>query len=58
RDISITSPKIDFLPEEFVGELDFIDLILPGTDEDDSDKDDSDKDDSDEEEGEISNDIL
>ncbi|GKE24316.1 hypothetical protein Tco_1435828 [Tanacetum coccineum] len=48
RDISITSPKIDFLPEEFVGELDFIDPILPGTDEDDSD----------EEEGEIDNDIL
>ncbi|GJV01248.1 hypothetical protein Tco_1334817 [Tanacetum coccineum] len=33
RDISITSPKIDFLPEEF-GELDFIDPILPGIDED------------------------
>ncbi|GJS37081.1 hypothetical protein Tco_0535463 [Tanacetum coccineum] len=45
--ISITSPKIDFLPEEFVGELDFIDPILPGTDEDDFDK----------EEG-IDNDIL
>ncbi|GJR09304.1 hypothetical protein Tco_0791956 [Tanacetum coccineum] len=26
RDISITSPKIDFLPEEFAGELDLIDL--------------------------------
>ncbi|GKC17075.1 hypothetical protein Tco_1013857 [Tanacetum coccineum] len=39
RDILITSPKIDFLPEEFVGELDFIDPILPGTDEDDSDED-------------------
>ncbi|GJV96826.1 hypothetical protein Tco_1548403 [Tanacetum coccineum] len=25
RDISITSPKIDFLPEEFAGELDLID---------------------------------
>ncbi|GKF00718.1 hypothetical protein Tco_0027641 [Tanacetum coccineum] len=44
RDSSITSPKIDFLPEEFVGELDFIDPILPGTDFD--------------EEGEIDNDIL
>ncbi|GJW96571.1 hypothetical protein Tco_0178379 [Tanacetum coccineum] len=48
RDSSITSPKIDFLPEEFVGELDFIDPILPGIDEDDFD----------EEEGEIDNDIL
>ncbi|GJW92467.1 hypothetical protein Tco_0170020 [Tanacetum coccineum] len=48
RDISITSPKIDFLPEEFAGELDFIDPILPGIDEDDFD----------EEEGEIDNDIL
>ncbi|GJW01135.1 hypothetical protein Tco_1556386 [Tanacetum coccineum] len=46
RDMSIASPKIDFLPEEFAGELDFIDPILPGTDEDDFD----------EEEGEI--DIL
>ncbi|GKG34711.1 hypothetical protein Tco_0437407, partial [Tanacetum coccineum] len=43
RDISITSPKIDFLPEEFVGELDFIDLILPGTDKDDFDEDDFDE---------------
>ncbi|GJT25928.1 hypothetical protein Tco_0895865 [Tanacetum coccineum] len=33
RDISITSPKIDFLPEEFGGELDLIDPILPGIDE-------------------------
>ncbi|GKE30936.1 hypothetical protein Tco_1446320, partial [Tanacetum coccineum] len=48
RDMSITSPKIDFLPEEFVGKLDFIDPVLPGTDEDDFD----------EEEGEIDNDIL
>ncbi|GJW43039.1 hypothetical protein Tco_0071838 [Tanacetum coccineum] len=48
RDISITSPKIDFLPEEFAGELDLIDPILPGIDEDDFD----------EEEGEIDNDIL
>ncbi|GJU42191.1 hypothetical protein Tco_1195148 [Tanacetum coccineum] len=48
RDISITSPKIDFLPEEFIGELDFIDPILPGTDEDDFN----------EEEGEIDNDIF
>ncbi|GKC44129.1 hypothetical protein Tco_1061851 [Tanacetum coccineum] len=48
RDISIASPKIDFFPEEFVGELDFIDPILPGTDEDDFD----------EEEGDIDNDIL
>ncbi|GKE80983.1 hypothetical protein Tco_1550983, partial [Tanacetum coccineum] len=37
RDILITSPKIDFLLEEFVGELDFIDPILPGIDEDDFD---------------------
>ncbi|GKD15994.1 hypothetical protein Tco_1205152, partial [Tanacetum coccineum] len=43
RDISITSPKIDFLPEEFVGKLDFIDLILPGIDEDDFDEDDFDE---------------
>ncbi|GKB57566.1 hypothetical protein Tco_0913752 [Tanacetum coccineum] len=34
RDISITSLKIDFLLEEFAGELDLIDLILPGIDED------------------------
>ncbi|GJX20002.1 hypothetical protein Tco_0222679 [Tanacetum coccineum] len=53
RDLSITSPKIDFLPEEFVGELDLIDPILPGIDENDSDEDDFD-----EEEGEIDNDIL
>ncbi|GJU23698.1 hypothetical protein Tco_1157040 [Tanacetum coccineum] len=46
--ISITSPKIDFLPEEFVGELDLIDPILPGIDEDDFD----------EEEGAIDIDIL
>ncbi|GJU05183.1 hypothetical protein Tco_1121613 [Tanacetum coccineum] len=58
RDISITSPKIDFLPEEFVGELDFIDPILPGIDEDDFDEDDCDEADFDEEEGEIDNDIL
>ncbi|GKC41740.1 hypothetical protein Tco_1059462 [Tanacetum coccineum] len=45
RDISITSPKIDFLPEEFAGELDLIDPILPGIDED-------------EEEGAIDIDIL
>ncbi|GKF85436.1 hypothetical protein Tco_0253263, partial [Tanacetum coccineum] len=48
RDISITSPKIDFLPEEFAGELDLIDPILPRVDEDDFD----------EEEGEINNDII
>ncbi|GJX94988.1 hypothetical protein Tco_0349574 [Tanacetum coccineum] len=48
RDISITSPKIDFLPEEFAGELDLIDPVLPGIDEDDFD----------EEEGEIDIDIL
>ncbi|GKD50378.1 hypothetical protein Tco_1279354 [Tanacetum coccineum] len=48
QDISITSSKIDFLPEEFVGELDLIDLILPGIDEDNFD----------EEEGAIDIDIL
>ncbi|GJY84135.1 hypothetical protein Tco_0497511, partial [Tanacetum coccineum] len=53
RDISITSPKIDFLPEEFAGELDLIDPILPRIDEDDCDEDDFD-----EEEGEIDDDIL
>ncbi|GJS20462.1 hypothetical protein Tco_0449094 [Tanacetum coccineum] len=47
-DISITSPKIDFLPEEFAGELDLIYPILPGIDEDDFD----------EEEGEIDIDIF
>ncbi|GJS61589.1 hypothetical protein Tco_0656373 [Tanacetum coccineum] len=58
RDISITSPKIDFLPEEFIGELDFIDLILPGIDKDDFDENDYDEDDFDEEEGEIDIDIF
>ncbi|GKC22953.1 hypothetical protein Tco_1025103 [Tanacetum coccineum] len=53
RDISITSPKIDFLSEEFAGELDLIDLILPGIDEDDCDENDFD-----EKEGEIDDDIL
>ncbi|GKE12574.1 hypothetical protein Tco_1416125 [Tanacetum coccineum] len=53
RDSSITSPKIDFLPEEFVGVLDFIDPILPGINGDDCDEDDFD-----EEEGEIDNDIF
>ncbi|GKA72004.1 hypothetical protein Tco_0778220 [Tanacetum coccineum] len=48
RDISITSPKIDFLLEEFTGELDLIDPILSGIDENDFD----------EEEGEIDIDIL
>ncbi|GJT96926.1 hypothetical protein Tco_1092444 [Tanacetum coccineum] len=48
RDIPITSPKIDFLPEEFTGELDFIDPILLGIDEDNFD----------EEEGEIDIDIF
>ncbi|GJW48398.1 hypothetical protein Tco_0080044, partial [Tanacetum coccineum] len=48
RDISITSPKIDFLPEEFGGELNLIDPILLGIDEDDFD----------EEEGEFDIDIL
>ncbi|GKC43295.1 hypothetical protein Tco_1061017 [Tanacetum coccineum] len=52
-DSSITSPKIDFLPEEFAGELDFIDPILPGIDEDDYDEDNFN-----EEEGEIDDDIL
>ncbi|GKA31770.1 hypothetical protein Tco_0718137 [Tanacetum coccineum] len=46
--ISITSPKIDFLLEEFAGELDLIDPILSGIDDDDFE----------EEEGEIDNDIL
>ncbi|GJW37640.1 hypothetical protein Tco_0060560, partial [Tanacetum coccineum] len=53
RDSSITSPKIDFLPEEFAGELNFIDPILPGIN-----KDDCDEDDFDEEEGEIDDEIL
>ncbi|GKF17341.1 hypothetical protein Tco_0062259 [Tanacetum coccineum] len=53
RDILIASPKIDFLPEEFVGELDLIDPILPGIDGNDCDEDDFD-----EEEGEIDKDIL
>ncbi|GJR99823.1 hypothetical protein Tco_0316332 [Tanacetum coccineum] len=48
RDISITSPKIDFLPEEFTGELDLIDPILPRINDDDFD----------EEEGEIYIDIF
>ncbi|GJW34684.1 hypothetical protein Tco_0057604 [Tanacetum coccineum] len=51
--IPITSPKIDFLPKEFAGELDFINPILPVIDEDNFDEDDFD-----EEEGEIDNDIL
>ncbi|GJZ08878.1 hypothetical protein Tco_0543161 [Tanacetum coccineum] len=38
RDISITSPKIDFLPKELAGELDLIDPILPGINEDDFDE--------------------
>ncbi|GJV32310.1 hypothetical protein Tco_1392710 [Tanacetum coccineum] len=53
RDILITSPKIDFLPEDFTGELDLIDPILPRIDEDDFDEDNFD-----EEEGAIDNDIL
>ncbi|GJW32198.1 hypothetical protein Tco_0052230 [Tanacetum coccineum] len=48
RDSLITSPKIDFLPEEFAGELDLIDPILPGIDDDNFD----------EEEGEIDIDIF
>ncbi|GKE36007.1 hypothetical protein Tco_1455329, partial [Tanacetum coccineum] len=48
RDILITSPKIDFLLEEFTGELDLIDPILPRFNEDDFD----------EEEGAIDIDIL
>ncbi|GJR83692.1 hypothetical protein Tco_0154477 [Tanacetum coccineum] len=48
RDILITSPKIDFLPEEFAGELDFINPFLSGIDQDEFD----------EEEGEIDIDIL
>ncbi|GKD95637.1 hypothetical protein Tco_1379534 [Tanacetum coccineum] len=42
QDISITSPKIDFLPEEFAGELDLIYLILPGIDDDDFDDEEGD----------------
>ncbi|GJX97373.1 hypothetical protein Tco_0353171 [Tanacetum coccineum] len=38
RDISITSPKIDFLPEEFAGELNLINPILLGIDKDDFDE--------------------
>ncbi|GJY99773.1 hypothetical protein Tco_0517203 [Tanacetum coccineum] len=38
RDILIASPKIDFLPKKFAGELDLIDPILPGIDEDDFDE--------------------
>ncbi|GJU24146.1 hypothetical protein Tco_1162767 [Tanacetum coccineum] len=38
RDISITSPKIDFLPEECAGGLYLIDPILLGIDEDDFDE--------------------
>ncbi|GKC42500.1 hypothetical protein Tco_1060222, partial [Tanacetum coccineum] len=53
RDISFTSPKIDFLLEEYTGELDLIDPILPGIDEDDCDEDNFD-----EGEGEIDDDIL
>ncbi|GJS22711.1 hypothetical protein Tco_0451343 [Tanacetum coccineum] len=53
RDISITSPKIDFLPGEFTGELDLIDLILSRIDENDFDEDSFD-----EEKGEIDDDIL
>ncbi|GKF92085.1 hypothetical protein Tco_0278804, partial [Tanacetum coccineum] len=48
RDISITSPKIDFLPEDFAGELDLIDPILLGIHEGNFD----------EEEGAIDIDIL
>ncbi|GJR25486.1 hypothetical protein Tco_1101718 [Tanacetum coccineum] len=58
RDISITSPKIDFLSEEFVGELDFIDPILPRIDEDNFDEDNFNEDDFDKEEGEIDIDIF
>ncbi|GKF51440.1 hypothetical protein Tco_0147907, partial [Tanacetum coccineum] len=45
-------------PKEFVGELDFIDPILPGIDEDDFDENNCDEDDFDEEEGEIDIDIF
>ncbi|GKC42547.1 hypothetical protein Tco_1060269, partial [Tanacetum coccineum] len=53
RNSSITSPNIDFLPEEFAGELDFINPILSGIDQNDFDKDDFD-----EEDGENDNDIF
>ncbi|GJZ96202.1 hypothetical protein Tco_0668536, partial [Tanacetum coccineum] len=53
RDISITSTKIDFIPEEFANELDLIDPILPRIDENNFDEDNFN-----EEEGEIDNDIL
>ncbi|GKA44322.1 hypothetical protein Tco_0737046 [Tanacetum coccineum] len=46
--------RLIFFPEEFAGELNFIDPILPGIDEDDYDKDDFDE----EEEGEIDDEIL
>ncbi|GJV70959.1 hypothetical protein Tco_1490954 [Tanacetum coccineum] len=45
RDMSITSPKIDFLPEEFTGGTRyFIVPILPRIDEDDFDEDNFDED--------------
>ncbi|GKF46075.1 hypothetical protein Tco_0135877 [Tanacetum coccineum] len=43
RDILIASPKIDFLPEEFAGEHDLINPILPGINENDYDEDDFDE---------------
>ncbi|GJV01862.1 hypothetical protein Tco_1335431 [Tanacetum coccineum] len=54
QDISITSPKTDFLPEEFTGELNLIDPILPGIDDDDFDEEEGEG----EGEGEIDIDIF
>ncbi|GJS90218.1 hypothetical protein Tco_0772854 [Tanacetum coccineum] len=49
---------MNLIPSKIAGELNFIDPILPGIDEDDFDEDDFEEDDFDKEEGEIDNDIL